>query len=116
MDRPPSSNLDRPGSERNAIPKRSIVLKLTLFVGALVALTAGTLITVGYVYTAGVLRDQIDARLSAIADDRQAFLRSELLHIEDRARLVASRTRLRDLMDQHDRKAIASDEIGRAHV
>jgi signal transduction histidine kinase len=109
MDRPPSSNLDRPGSGRYAIPNRSIVLKLTLFVGALVALTAGTLITVGYVYTAGVLRDQIDARLSAIADDRQAFLRSELLHLEDRARLVASRTRLRELMDQHDRKAIATD-------
>jgi PAS domain S-box-containing protein len=109
MDRPPSPNLDPPGAGRHTIPRRSIVLKLTLFVGALVALTAATLITVGYVYTAEVLRDQIDARLSAIADDRQALLKSEMQHLEDRARLVASRTRLRDLMDQHASGAIESD-------
>ena len=52
-------------------PWRSIVLKLTLFVGVLVALTAGTLITVGFYYTSIMLRDQIDSRLSAMADDRR---------------------------------------------
>ena len=109
MDRPPSSIPDPPGAERPSVPRRSIVLKLTLFVGSLVGLTAGTLITVGYYYTGRMLSDQIDARLSGIADDRQALLKSELLHLEDRARLVASRTRLRDLMDQHARGAITAD-------
>src|SRR3954463_13858065 len=109
MDRPPSPIPDPPGAERPSVPRRSIVLKLTLFVGSLVALTAGTLITVGYYYTGRMLSDQIDARLSAIADDRQALLRSELLHLEDRARLVASRTRLRDLMDHHVGQSITPD-------
>ena len=62
--------LERP----SLAPWRSIVLKLTLFVGVLVALTAGTLITVGFYYTSFMLRDQIDNRLSAMADDRQALL------------------------------------------
>ena len=60
------------------------MLKLTLFVGSLVGLTAGTLITVGYYYTGRMLSDQIDARLSGIADDRQALLKSELVHLADR--------------------------------
>ena len=62
--------LERP----SLAPWRSIVLKLTLFVGLLVALTAGTLITVGFHYTSAILRDQINNRLSAMADDRQALL------------------------------------------
>ena len=47
------------------------MVKLTLFVGVLVALTAGTLITVGFYYTSNMLRDQINNRLSAMADDRR---------------------------------------------
>src|SRR4051795_8738747 len=109
MDRPPSSIMDYPGPGRPSIPGHSIVLKLTLFVGSLVGLTAGTLITVGYYYTGRMLSDQVDARLSGIADDRQALLKSGLLHLEDRARLVASRTRLRDLMDQLARGAVTVD-------
>ena len=57
------------------IRRWSIVTKLTLFVGLLVALTAGTLITVGFQYTSGILQDQINNRLSAVADDRQASAR-----------------------------------------
>ena len=57
-----------------SLRRRSIVVKLTLFVGLLVALTAGILITVVYYYTGEMLRDQIDNRLSAVADDRQSLL------------------------------------------
>src|SRR3954471_17883167 len=77
-------------AEPASIPRRSIVLKLTLFVGILVALTAGTLITVGYLYTSQMLSDQIDARLSAAADDRQGLLRSRLAHLDERVRLIAN--------------------------
>ncbi|MBV8130199.1 MAG: GAF domain-containing protein [Planctomycetaceae bacterium] len=79
---------------------RSIVLKLTLFVGVLVALTAGTLITVGFYYTSLMLRDQIDNRLSAMADDRRALLLAGLHHLEERVRILTSRYRLIDVLDR----------------
>ncbi|MBV8487306.1 MAG: GAF domain-containing protein [Planctomycetaceae bacterium] len=78
----------------------SIVLKLTLFVGSLVALTAGTLILVGFSYTSAMLRDQIDNRLSAVADDRQALLMSGLLHLEERVRTLKSRYPLLEVLDR----------------
>ena len=76
MDKLGNANSTTQVAEPASIPRRSIVLKLTLFVGILVALTAGTLITVGYLYTSQMLSDQIDARLSAAAEDRQGLLRS----------------------------------------
>ena len=88
--------LERPG----LAPRRSIVLKLTLFVGVLVALTAGTLITVGFYYTSFMLRDQIDNRLSAMADDRRALLLAGLHHLEERVRILTSRYRLIDVLDR----------------
>ena len=88
--------LERP----SLAPWRSIVLKLTLFVGVLVALTAGTLITVGFYYTSLMLRDQIDNRLSAMADDRQALLKAGLHHLEERVRILTSRYRLLDVLDR----------------
>lgn len=109
MDRPPIPSQEFPGAEHTSVPGWSMVTKLTLFVGTLVLLTAGTLITVGYYYTGRMLRDQIDARLSAIADDRRALLRSELLHLEERARLFAGQTGLRDLMDHYVGKSITAD-------
>ena len=78
----------------------SIVLKLTLFVGSLVALAAGTLISVGFSYTSAMLRDQIDNRLSTMADDRQALLVAGLLHLEERVRILKSRYRLLEVLDR----------------
>ncbi len=81
-------------------PWRSIVLRWTLFVGVLVALTAGTLITVGFYYTSNILRDHINNRLSAMADDRQALLMAGLLHVEERIRILTSRYRLVEVIDR----------------
>ncbi len=78
----------------------SIVLKLTLFVGSLVALAAGTLISVGFSYTSAMLRDQIDNRLSAMADDRQALLLAGLLQLEERVRILKTRYRLLEVLDR----------------
>ena len=83
------------------IRRWSIVTKLTLFVGLLVALTAGTLITVGFQYTSEILRDQINNRLSAVADDRQALLMEELLHLEERIRILTTRYRLIEFLNRH---------------
>ncbi len=54
--------------------RSSIVWKLTLFVGVLVALNGGVLIGVAYFTTSAILRDQIHERLSTVAADRQEML------------------------------------------
>ena len=92
-------------------PWRSIVLKLTLFVGVLVALTAGTLITVGFYYTSIMLRDQIDSRLSATADDRQALLMDGLLHLEERVHILTSRYRLLEVLDRHASRVTTRERL-----
>jgi len=94
---PQSAAIEEPASA----PRRSIVLKLTLCMGILVALTTGTLITVGFYYTSGMLRDQINSRLSAMADDRQALLMAGLLHLEERIRILTSRYRLLEFLERH---------------
>jgi signal transduction histidine kinase len=81
--------------------RRSIVLKMTVFVGALLALLAGALIAVVFHYTGEMLRDQINNRLAAVADDRLAMLRRSLAHLEERARIFASRYRVLDFLDRN---------------
>ena len=100
MDNHHDPRFDTPRERLSLAPWRSIVLKLTLFVGVLVALAAGTLITVGFYYTSLMLRDQIDGRLSAMADDRQALLTAGLLHLEERVRILTSRYRLLEVLDR----------------
>ena len=99
--------LERP----SLAPRRSIVLKLTLFVGVLVALTAGTLITVDFYYTSLMLRDQIDNRLSATADDRRALLMAGLLHLEERVHILTSRYRLLEVLDRHVRGVTTRERL-----
>jgi signal transduction histidine kinase len=77
----------------------------------LVAHTAGTLITVGFLYTSEVLRDQINNRLSAVADDRQALLRSGLLHLEQRVRIFASRYRVLQVLDRFARETLTRERL-----
>ncbi|QEH34599.1 Sensor protein ZraS [Aquisphaera giovannonii] len=84
-----------------ALRRQSIVLKLTLFVGLLVALTAGALISIGYVYTGRIFREQLRSRLSAVADDRRALLLTEIAHLEERIRTLASRYRLREALEHY---------------
>ncbi len=100
MDKLQEPGFAAPSESRILAPWRSIVLRWTLFVGVLVALTAGTMITVGFYYTSNILRDQINNRLSAMADDRQALLVAGLLHVEERIRILISRYRLLEVIDR----------------
>ncbi len=102
-----NSVLESPGLP----PWRSIVVKLTLFVGVLVAVTAGSLISVGFYSTSRMLRDQIDSRLSAMADDRQALLMDGLLHVEEQVRILTSRYRLLDVLDHQAGVVIPADRL-----
>ncbi|HWB00050.1 MAG TPA: response regulator [Pirellulales bacterium] len=74
---------------------RSIVLKLTVFVAVLVALTAGILGGVGYRFTRDAVVDQIRDRLNVIAVSRQAAVLAYVHQQEDRARYMSGMYRPR---------------------
>lgn len=99
-----------------AWPGRSIVAKLSLFVGFLVVLTAGSLIAVGYAYVGNLVGEQIDARLSVIADDRQSQILKAMREAEGRVRMATTRSRLRSLLGQRRRGEIADDDRFRAEA
>lgn len=80
---------------------RSIVLKQTAFVALLVSFTGGILILAGYGFVRSLLRDQIDARLVVAASERQSRLQAYIRQQHERVALVASRTRLRQLVEEH---------------
>jgi len=94
-----------------ARPRSSIVAKLSLFVGSLVALTAAALITVGYFCVGDLIGEQIDARLSVIADDRQARILMAMREAESWVRLAAARSRLRILLGQRRRGEVDADRF-----
>ena len=79
----------------------SIWLNLTIFVGVLVITTSSILIWTGYVFTRDILVDQIHERLTVVAADRQALLLAYIRQQQERVNLVASRTRLRQLLEAH---------------
>jgi len=91
----------------------SIWLKLALFVGVLVILTSGVLIWTAYIFARDMLVDQIHARLTVTASDRQTLLLAYIRQQHERVRLVASRTRLRQLLQERTEDKIA-DETFRA--
>jgi signal transduction histidine kinase len=99
------------GAALRSVLKRSIVVKLTLFVGLLVALTAGILITVVYRYTSEMLRDQIDNRLSAVADDRQSLLMTGMAQMEERVRIFASRYRLLEILERYSGGSMTAERF-----
>jgi PAS domain S-box-containing protein len=76
---------------------KSIVGKLTLFVGVLVGLNTALLIGAAYVTTSAILRDQVRDRLTAIADDRQEILLHELRQQQARAATFGEWPRIRSL-------------------
>jgi two-component system NtrC family sensor kinase len=78
--------------------RSSIVWKLTLFVGVLVALNCAVLIGVAYIATSKILRKQIHERLSTVAADRQEMLAYTLRQHEERATQFAHRVRIHQLL------------------
>ncbi len=83
-----------------SLTRRSLILRLTLYVAVLVVFVAGVLGVAGFLFTQRVLVEEIQSRLTLIANTRQAALLSYVDQQQDRVALVASRTRLRELMSQ----------------
>ncbi len=99
-----------PGSKR-WLPRSSIVWKMTLFVGVLVALNDGLLIGVAFFAIRTILQNQIHARLTTLAADRQEILANTLHQLEERAVQFAKRARIHQLLSEHNLGHITPEQF-----
>ncbi len=104
-------NAETPIEARDT-PRRSAVLKNTLLVAVIIAVLLGALLTFGNRFWHEILREQIDARLSSVAESRRDFVLQWIDHQQERIELVARRGVLRSYLDQH--VARESEETGRS--
>jgi PAS domain S-box-containing protein len=81
--------------------RSSVLLKQTAFVALVIVLTVGTLILSGHRFVRGIVTAQIDQRLVLAASDRQVLLQTYVRQQQERVALVASRTRLRQLIEEY---------------
>jgi len=89
----------------------SIVWKMTLFVGVLVALNGGLLIGAAFFATSTMLQNQIHLRLSTLAADRQEILATTLHQLEERTVQFAKRPRVHQLLGDHNRGQLTPEQF-----
>lgn len=94
-----SSLLPMAGSARAR--RTSVVAQLTLFVAATLVVLLGVVLAVSYIVGRRVLRDQIDDRLSAIAESRRDFVAEWVGRQKDRVTIFALRGVLRNFLEKH---------------
>ncbi len=87
---------------------RSIVSKLTLFVGVLIGVNTALLIGAASVATESILGYQIRERLTTVAADRQQILVRELRSQQSRTSRFAGWTRIRALLGDREAEPFAS--------
>ena len=80
---------------------RSLRGKLTGFVTLLVALATATLTLAGYGFVRDMLRDELREELSLHGAGLREVILAHVAHQQERVSLVASRTRLRQLLRAH---------------
>lgn len=95
---------DGSSSERStnvlAAARRSVAMKLAAFVFVFLALAATAMTAASYFAARGIVRSQIHKRLEVAATDRHAMVMNYVAQQHERVSLVASRTRLRQLVAQ----------------
>ena len=97
-----------------AMPSRkSVVVKLTLFVAALLVVTTSLAGLVAYGVARSLIREQIHERLRIAATDRHAMVLAYVAQQHERAGLVASRTKLRQLVHQYVEGTIDAETMRR---
>ena len=79
----------------------SIVLRLTLFVAIVLMLAGSSMSWVGYLVARNIVQNQIHDRLRVATADRYQMLLAFVERQQERVALVASRTLLRRLIEQH---------------
>ena len=80
--------------------RTSLDWKLAAFVGLVVVLTTAGLGIASYIFARQTLRRQIHDRLSVVVSDRQKLLVAFIQQQQDKALLVASRTRVRQMVEE----------------
>ena len=93
--------------------RSSLLLKQTAFVAMVTIVTGGMLILASDSFARRMVRGEIDQRLSLAATDRQALLQNYIHQQQELVGLVASRTRLRQLVTDRAAGKIAGDEFRR---
>ena len=91
--------------------RSSMFFRLALFVAALLILTAGLMSWAGYLVARNIIRDQIHERLRVAAADRHQMVLSFVAQQLERAGLVASRTKLRNLIAEFKHGKISEDDM-----
>ena len=104
-----------PAAAELEVVRGSILLRQVVLVACLMILTAGAVAWVGYIFARDILSEQIHERLSVVAADRAVRIKSYGEQQRERAALVASRTRLRQLAQQY-RHGIVDEEASRAEA
>lgn len=89
----------------------SIVFRYTSFVAAVVVLVSAAMSITGYVFARNLLRNQIQDRLRVVANERKYRLEAYADQQRERAALVASRTRLRQLLTKIQESSVPSREL-----
>jgi PAS domain S-box-containing protein len=97
---PPNASLPPPAEPVRA-RKTSVVAQLTLFVAATLVVLLGVVLAVSYTVGRSILRDQIDDRLSAIAESRRDFVTEWVGRQQDRVTIFALRGVLRNFLEKH---------------
>ncbi len=99
MTEPAPSSLE--GWRDTSTPLRSSILaKQCVFVGLAVFVAASVASVVGYLFTQSVLRHQITQRLEVVAIEKRARLDDFVTQQHRAVQLVASRTRLREILQR----------------
>ena len=111
--------------------RRSAVLKNTLLVAVIVAVLLGALLTAGNRFWREILREQIDARLSSVAESRRTIVHTQLALYRQRAVLNTDRGEFRSFLgrlaagnisekdrgySEHSLRRIAADGLTRSAV
>ena len=96
----PSPGTEVAGDARLPL-RRSLVGKLTFFVGLTLAVLIAVLLTAGYHFGREVLRTEIDAHLSSVAASRRDMVQVHVSQLRERAALQAERGEFRGFLIEH---------------
>jgi PAS domain S-box-containing protein len=108
--RPGCSKRGATGQREKPI-RRSLLIKNAVFVAVIVVLTGSTLSWSGYLFARANLREQIQERLLLVATERQARVTAYAAQQRERVALVASRTRLRRILEEYLDGSMSADEF-----
>jgi len=113
MTLPPSTPIgDEPRKGAGFSPRRSLVAKLTVAVGLTLGVLIAVLLAAGFWFGRGVLREQIDAQLNAVASSRRDTVRAHLAQWRQFVALLAVNREYRGLLDDLSRGQTATNNRG----